>query len=285
MTINQLFVRLIPFYRKLPGPLKAALRPVHKAYQWTQRRRSVVATVDGITYHLDLGEFIDSSIYFTGCFEPHTTAAIERLCREGMTVVDIGANIGCHTLRFAKLAGATGRVIAFEPMAWAHAKLLRNFELNDFQNVTFEKIALSDRDERKAVYFRTSWLRENKSNPVSLADEPNTFTTLDNYLEKHNIDNVSFIKLDVDGYEFKVIRGAARTLGAYHPTILIELGTLQHDSGSDGLKDMVTFLSELGYKFYDESTLEMYPDTSAVIAAIPEGATMNVILSASDLRL
>ena len=97
---------LINIYRNLPvKPFAGILKKLYQKYILLGKNRFVVATIDGIKYQLDLNELIDSSIYYDGCFEPMTTAVINRYVREDMTVFDIGANIGCHTLRFAKLVG------------------------------------------------------------------------------------------------------------------------------------------------------------------------------------
>src|ERR1019366_6569447 len=72
-------------------------------------------TRDGLQWHLDLNEGIDFSIYTLGSFEPATVKLYETLIRQGDIVLDIGANIGAHTLPLARLVGEMGRVIAFEP--------------------------------------------------------------------------------------------------------------------------------------------------------------------------
>lgn len=281
--MSGIFYKLLPLGRRLPGPLRGLLGRGYRAYQRASRGRRVVAAVDGITYQLDLGEYIDSSIYFGGCFEPDTTAAINRLCRPGMTVVDIGANVGCHALRFAKLVGDSGRVVAFEPMAWARAKLLRNIELNGFGNITVESVALSDSPGSREAYFRSSWQGSEESDPASLRRDTITFDTLDGYAERNGIGRVDMVKLDVDGHEFKVMRGARRTLAAHRPLILIELGPHLLAGAGDDIGELVEFLSSLGYKFFDEATFEKFADTAAVLRAIPRGDTINVVLSPEDL--
>ena len=102
----QIIGYLINIYRKLPvKPFQKPLSKLYEIYKLHNRNKIVMAEIDGIKYQLDLNELIDSSIYYEGCFEPMTTAVINKYVREGMTVLDIGANIGCHTLRFAKLVG------------------------------------------------------------------------------------------------------------------------------------------------------------------------------------
>ena len=82
-----------------------------------------------MTFDLDLGEVIDTSLLM-GTFEPDVTRIIESFCQPGWTILDVGANIGAHTLRFGKVAGSSGKVYAFEPTEYAYRKLLRNIALD-----------------------------------------------------------------------------------------------------------------------------------------------------------
>jgi FkbM family methyltransferase len=84
----------------------------------------------GIAYEPDLSEGIDLAIYLGGMFERRTAIALGKLVEPSSLVLDIGANIGAHTLPLAKLVGPEGRVMAFEPTAFAFQKLRRNLDLN-----------------------------------------------------------------------------------------------------------------------------------------------------------
>src|SRR3954454_10033377 len=84
----------------------------------------------GIRWDLDLSEVIDLSIYLTGYTEYSTVRAYRRLIRPGDVILDIGANIGAHTLQFASLTGPRGQVFAFEPTAFPFGKLKENIRLN-----------------------------------------------------------------------------------------------------------------------------------------------------------
>jgi FkbM family methyltransferase len=83
-----------------------------------------------INYELDLSQGIDFAIYLGNIYERQTKAALRRLVSPGSLVLDIGANIGTHTLHLAELVGPNGRVIAFEPTDFAFRKLGRNLKLN-----------------------------------------------------------------------------------------------------------------------------------------------------------
>ena len=83
-----------------------------------------------ICWHLDLHEGIDFAIYLTGRFEPETVTTMASLIKSGDVVLDIGANIGAHTLSMARMVGKEGKVIAFEPTKYAFDKLVANTTLN-----------------------------------------------------------------------------------------------------------------------------------------------------------
>ena len=84
----------------------------------------------GLNWELDLREGIDLAIFAFGSFERETTHAIEKLVAPGSVVLDIGANIGAHTLNLGRLVGPKGKVYAFEPTTYAFRKLKRNLALN-----------------------------------------------------------------------------------------------------------------------------------------------------------
>lgn len=210
------------------------------------------ASIDGINYKLDLGEVIDVGIYLDR-YEPDLTTAIEKYCRSGFTVLDIGANIGAHTLHMASIIGESGRVFAFEPTNYAYQKLLHNISLNQFENITPIQIVLSDKNLlRQSIHFRSSW--PTKGNPVeqeSIVD----FIKLDDWCKRENLEHVDLIKLDVDGNEYSVIKGAKSLLIRQHPLILMEVWGLNF---SNELKNPFILLKELGYRFFHISTEEEY---------------------------
>ena len=181
--------------------------------QWMHhRRKKVLRTVDGITYELDLNEVIDSAIYFLGAFEPDTAAAFKRLVRPGDVVLDVGANVGSHSLLFSKLVGPCGRVVAFEPTRWAFRKLQRNKDLNlSFcsENLILEKLVVADHSGiSQTIRFQSRWPLFGVSAPSE--EEIVDSVTVDDYVENAGLTRVDFLKVDVDGYEYKVIRGAKR---------------------------------------------------------------------------
>src|SRR5271165_3132248 len=120
---------------------------------------NVLVKRDGIAWRLDLKEGIDFGI-FLGLYERSTTRAIRRWVRPGFIALDVGANIGTHTLELARQVGSMGKVFAFEPTFFAHSKLLRNLALNPnlAAIVKPEQLMLAASDNRTAeLQIYSSW--------------------------------------------------------------------------------------------------------------------------------
>jgi hypothetical protein len=101
---------------------RVLLKPVIATRSLFRLPSSVITTRRGLTWSLDLTEGIDLAIFILGGFELKTLRRYKKLIREGDVVLDIGANVGSHTLPLAQLVGHAGKVFAFEPTAWAFEK-------------------------------------------------------------------------------------------------------------------------------------------------------------------
>ena len=234
-------------------------------------------TAFGVLMKLDPSEYIDSEICTKGCFEPDTTKAIASLVKQGDTVVDVGANIGCHTLLMAQLLGNAGMVYAFEPMAYAYRKLMVNRHLNDFQNIVIEKLAISDVTGVEEVVYNSSWPRNGVARAEASLLEPIEHMRLDDYYERHGITACDFIKIDTDGNEFKVLRGARGVLERFRPVLCMELGAYTLQRVGDDLSAMVAHIQSLGYKVCRETDLEPFADVQQILDLVGTTTTINAI--------
>jgi len=164
---------------------------------------------------------------------------LHQLINPGDWIVDIGANVGHYTKRFSELAGAYGRVIAFEPVPTTFSLLAANVQLFAHSNVTLINAAVSD-----------------KCNVVGITI-PKFSTGLDNYYEAHlssdtetalsvltlSLDSlkisqrIALIKIDAEGHESFVLSGMQELLLKYHPILIVETS---HD-------EVITYLRSLGY--------------------------------------
>jgi len=246
---------------------------------------NVLVTRDGIAWHLDLREGIDFAI-FLGLYERSTTKAIRRWVRPGSVVLDVGANIGAHTLEFARRVGSGGKVFAFEPTLFAHSKLLQNLALNPSlaANVKSEQLMLASSDNRTTEFkIYSSWplVRANGLHAKHLGrlqpTEGARAISLDTYLRQAGVPRVDFIKLDVDGFECEVLEGARHCLDTFRPTILMELAPYLLRERGASLAQLAAILGRTGYRFERLDGEAFSLDVRTLESTIVDGSSINVI--------
>lgn len=167
----------------------------------------------GYRVKLDRSDYIQRSIYL-GTFEPLESAYVKNYLKEGMTFVDVGANVGYYTLLAASLVGRNGHVIAFEPSPYAFSKLTETVCTNNIPQVYAVCAGLSDEDCERQLFIPK---RSGNHTPTMVSNAGGrplcvTVWKLDDYLDEHAIDHVDFMKIDVEGFEPNVIRGAKKYL-------------------------------------------------------------------------
>ena len=96
---------------------------------------------NGINYEVDITESVDRAIFLRG-WEPKTISILHQLIESGDTVIEVGANIGAHSLIISKIIGNDGRLISIEPTSYAFNKLQKNFNLNPMKSNTTLQINL-----------------------------------------------------------------------------------------------------------------------------------------------
>ncbi len=154
---------------------------------------------------------------------------IRRFCRAGDTVVDVGANIGEWALQMADAVGPTGRVIAVEPVPHLAAALRKSALANNMRQLSVSAVALSDtagQAEFSVERANTGGSRLGRHGHDAGACEHITVrvATLDELLARSGAGRVDFIKVDVEGFELEVLRGARGALARDRPAMYLELG-------------------------------------------------------------
>ncbi len=145
--------------------------------------------------------------------EPLERDLLEKLVRPGMTVVDIGANIGIYTLLFARWVGPGGRVLAFEPDPDNFALLQKNIRQNGYGNVTVYPFAVSNRIGTSKLFVSNINRGDNRLRPFRDQDTilEIKITTLDAVTADVS-GPVDLVKMDIQGGEYEVLEGMTRTL-------------------------------------------------------------------------
>lgn len=241
----------------------------------------------GLRWHLDLNEGIDLSIYLLGAFERDTVVTYRRFIVPGAVVLDIGANIGAHTLHLARLVGDAGQVYAFEPTLYAFEKLRRNLALNPdiASRVTAEQIMLTDRPDAKIeAEIYSSWpLSGNADLHAKHLGRPEATTgsraaRLDDYLAEAKVERLDFIKLDVDGFECHVLGGGLAALQRFQPVILMEFTSYVLRERGRSTAELLGILQQAGYRLYRLDGKTALPNEPAGLhGLVPEGSSLNVI--------
>ncbi len=251
---------------------------------------------NGLAWELDLREGIDFSIWLLGSFEPETVHCYQQIIQPGDVVLDIGANIGAHTPHLARQAGARGRVIAFEPTDYAFAKLTRNVALNPelagrIQCLQVMLVAAETGDAPTAPLY-SSWPLKDEAGTHHLhqgrlmATSDAKARTLDSALAGLGLDRLDCIKLDIDGAECAMLRGARSVLTRWHPTIIMELAPYVLAEHGTSLADLIHLLRDYGYALYDASTGQALAMDAAVLEKmIPPGASLNVVAQAPGAQV
>jgi FkbM family methyltransferase len=268
---------------------RALYRVVRMGRTFTARADHGVFTRGGLQYELDLSQGIDFAI-FLGVYERWTRAALRNLVAPSALVLDIGANIGAHTLSLAQLVGPSGKVIAFEPTDFAFRKLLRNLDLNPSlaTRVTACHCFLTSNDEVRvpeAVYSSWPLVQRTGLHAKHLGREMDTASararSLDSVLSEFGNRRVQLVKLDVDGFECDVLSGATALLRDVRPIFIMELAPYGLQERGTSLEQLLSYFVPNGYAFYDERTNKRLPSSARELnRMIADGSGFNVVARA-----
>ena len=243
---------------------------------------------NNIYWYLDLAQGIDLAIYLQGGFEPSTISSYKKIVEKGDVVIDIGANIGAHTLPLAAMVGEKGRVIAFEPTDYACKKLQTNLNLNKklVSRVTVVQALLAGNSKNdKPNSIPSSWSLERESENSIHPIHRGTYQSLDGafvvklyeWVAANDLKRVDFIKIDVDGHEIDVIEGGYQMLERFSPTIIMEFSEYIFEERGRSFSELIDILKKLKYSCYTTAGQKLDMDES-LKKHIPSKGSINVIL-------
>jgi FkbM family methyltransferase len=239
--------------------------------------QSYRARTDGDDFlYIDLRQSMCLTIFFHQG-QPHeqgTEALLRHVLKTGDTFVDVGANVGFYARMASVLVGESGRVFAFEPLS--SALRLSKMNTESLTNVVVDARALSDHNGEADFHVRyqgdtSSLLPGDAGSRVRVG-----VTTLDARLLSEGVapTRVDFIKIDVEGAELSVLRGATKTIEKYQPLVYFEFLPLYASQYGFGYDDFAGFFEPLGYSLHwinhDANGPELFSATeSTYLAAIP----------------
>lgn len=194
---------------------------------------------------------ISSTIQENKLWEPHMHRLFEKYVTKDSIVVECGAHIGTHTLKLALLAN---HVYAFEPMPSTNKVLHRNLLLNTTGNVTIFQEGVSDASGSTTfrwIPFGNPGASCLDNNPMVLPSNLPSVETIHvplRTIDSLNLDRLDFMKIDVEGYESLVIKGAMNTIRKHRPVIVMEVWSNLHtDTSIEHTRYKYRELLSLGY--------------------------------------
>jgi FkbM family methyltransferase len=209
---------------------------------------------------LDPRDLIQGLVLFEGAYEGYVLRMLERLLPTGGYFIDVGANIGLHSLVAAKRVGPAGRVDAIEPEPFSRGRLERHLRLNRLENVELFPYALSDRRGTAVLHLSPSEnlakssLREENVTMGLRTQSPGSVEVRTRTLDEHVLSaghRPNVLKIDVEGAELLVISGGLSTLSPDDSAaILFEASDLQTAAFGYTTRDLKTKLLELGYEVF-----------------------------------
>jgi FkbM family methyltransferase len=209
----------------------------------------------GISMKVDISKSMGAAIYWRGAHDWAPIFVLKKILKKGDTIVDVGANQGEYSLWAIKHAGITGKVIAFEPMDGLYDQLKFNFSLNPkYQNALYPvKMGLSDTAGKLNLYGKEG---ENEGVNTMFPTETHTvmiqeinLDTLDSQLSQLKYKQVDLIKIDVEGAELQVLKGALDTIKKHRPYLMIEINREACLAGGYEPEDIFELLRPIGYTF------------------------------------
>lgn len=181
--------------------------------------------------------------------ETELSGCLLQLIRPGDLVVDAGAHIGTHTIAFAKAVGDKGHVLACEPQLWANYYLCANVALNALDNVTALRVCLGASRDRVTIARLDQRARQNFG-ALPIGGEGDTVDVVP--LDSFNLPACRLIKLDVEGAEIDVLRGAENTIARLRPIVFME--------ANKNTRETIEFLLRHSYQLHWFSAPFYNPD-------------------------
>jgi FkbM family methyltransferase len=215
---------------------------------WARFGRRIATLPTGGRIECDLVHNADRTLYLTGEYEPFSTRLIRRILDRGWRFVDIGGNVGKYTIFVAPIVD---HVLCFEPNPVTLERLKANLALNDFDNVRLFELGLSDAAGEAQIFLAGDDLGGASVLKHSEDMEPHDIRLEvgDAVIEPHETLR-TYVKIDVEGLELRVLRGLPRLLASRDVVVQLELTDtlLRRDGGSAA--ELIELMRGHGYHTY-----------------------------------
>ena len=233
----------------------------------------------------DLRDHVQRQIWFNGAYEPVETYLFSQLLQPGMTVLDIGANVGQYTLIASTAVGPTGQVHSFEPVPMTFARLKQHVELNQLTNVTPTQAALWMEEttlelglaEDQADNVGSYSIGEAAAAPAKITARA---IRLRDYAEAHKLERLDLVKMDIEGAELFALHGGRPLFERFRPVILMEVNRAALAKLETDPESLWRFVEDMAYRAW---RIGFSPETSGSIANFDGLDQANILLHVNSL--
>jgi len=198
---------------------------------------------------------LERQIYYFGEYEAGTISVLSKFLHQDDTFLDVGANIGFISLVAASFIGENGLVYAFEPHPETYKILEENIRLNSFKNICSMNIALGAEVSEAKIYDNLDGNRGSSSliRPEGASKKNGKkieIVTIDKLIEEYNLHIPSIIKIDVEGFELEVLKGAKALLSSLHaPALCVEFSEF-YSISDGGMRDLYNLIKATNDYFF-----------------------------------
>jgi len=220
---------------------------------WIGGGQGVASPWPGVQFEADLNDRIQRQMW-AGVYEPHVRACFDVLLQPGDVYLDVGAHVGFHAVFAAHRVGPEGYVFAFEADPRIYNRLTRN--LSQFRWAQAVNAAVWDRTgslafERSFNKQESGWGIVSAVRDWGLGEHVEVpAVALDDWSRDSNLTRCKAMKLDAEGSEFAVLRGAQSLLEKFRPFLIMEINTILFEQGGISPADVADFFQERRYRIF-----------------------------------
>lgn len=257
-SIKMISYNLIPtllsdpkfFFKRVFLELKSIFTPLPKS--------PVFKEINGILFEFDFNYCSHMKRFYFGTYEARLVRILKTFLKEGDTFIDVGANVGYITAVAAGCVGRKGAVHSFEPIPEYFQRIKKIAEMNRGHKIIVNPFAIGDKDSKIKIYVSSQigcdTVIPSKSDGKKFLEVP--IKRLDDYIIGNKINNIKIIKIDVEGFEFPVLKGLekyflqCRNSGSY-PLIVCEIHPDWLPLVGSNLQNIFEYMAKFSYYPFD----------------------------------
>jgi FkbM family methyltransferase len=213
----------------------------------------------GLRWQIDPADPGQRDLYWFGARDYWDAYHIRKQLQPGSVILDIGANFGYYALTLAAALKRQCRVHAFEPNPPTHRRLVRNIELNGLMRIVrAHPVGLSDQAAAASMIDAPGNPSRARIGSIESGGGIR-LVTLDAFCRAQSIQRVDFMKIDVEGFEERCLRGAEKTLARFKPMLCLELNPMFLGYQGSSVEAVVAILRRHGYRLYEARRHRLMP--------------------------